>query len=300
MRNLLIRGLAVLALATADAANAQSVGTPYSWAGCYVGVNGGYGWNSGSSSYNDANATGDPINFVPAPFSIFGTPKLSFIPTPSSTGGSGGLVGGTGGCNLQSRQWVVGVEADLDWAHISGTSSTSANSGPGQFAIGAANVPPLGVGFTLSGTNALGTATEQNTLQWFSTVRARGGVLVSDRLLVFATGGLALGGINSQGSVNIYNNFVSGLTLTNVWSGSTTSTRLGGVIGGGLEWALWDRTTVKAEYLWYTFGNVSHPLNCTLNGTAGCGFPDVYPTLGNTSSSVYGSVVRVGLNYKLW
>jgi outer membrane immunogenic protein len=79
----------------------------YSWTGCYVGMNGGYGWNTGSSSYHDPNPTGDPINFLPDPFGF----PLSYIPTPSATRGSGGLVGGSGGCNFQSRQWVVGFEA---------------------------------------------------------------------------------------------------------------------------------------------------------------------------------------------
>jgi outer membrane immunogenic protein len=279
-------GAAVVgALAQLTAAGA--VAAPYSWSGCYVGANGGYGWNNGSSSYRDSNSTPDPINFIPPTPSIFGTPVLAYIPTPSGTAGSGGLAGGGAGCNWQSQQWVYGIEGDFDWANISGTSSISANSGPGQFQIGPG---------TFNGIHTLGTASEQVSLRWLSTIRARGGVLVSDRLLVFATGGLALGGINSQGSVDTYSGAFG--ALSNVWSGSTTSTRVGGVVGGGLEWALWDRVSVKAEYLWYTFGNMSHPLNCSMNNTVGCSFTDVYPTLGSTSASVFGSIVRVGLNYK--
>jgi outer membrane immunogenic protein len=271
---------------------------PSSWTGCYVGINGGYGWSNGSSGYNDTNIYGDPINFVPAPFSIFGTPNLVFITRPGSTGGSGGIAGGTGGCNFQiTKQWLIGFEADMDAAHIAGSGNNSANSGPrGQFALGAANVPPFGVGYVLSGVNALGTANEQINLQWLSTIRARGGLLVADHLLLFATGGLALGGINSQGSVNVYNNLVAtGLTLTNAWSGSTTSTRVGGTVGAGLEWAVSGPFSVKAEYLFYTFGNVSHPLTCSL----ACN-PTIYPTLGNASSSVYGNIARIGVNYKFW
>jgi outer membrane immunogenic protein len=290
MKKVLITSIAAAALSASSAFAAdmplKALPAPYSWTGCYVGVNGGYGWNSGRSGYQDSNAIGDPINSLPAPFSIFGVPTLAYIPTPSRTSGSGGLVGGTGGCNYQSRQWVVGFEADIDWADISGTSNTSANSGAKQFAEG--------VG-TFSGTNTVGTAIEQNSLRWLSTIRARGGVLVSDRLLVFATGGLALGGIKSQGSVNTFSGPFGSLGID--WSGSSTSVRVGGVVGGGLEWALWNRTTVKAEYLWYTFGNVSHPLNCSYDVGPSC-FPDTFPTLGSTSSSVFGSIVRVGLNYK--
>jgi outer membrane immunogenic protein len=288
MKYLLAGIVALFALVFVSIADAKSPPPPpvYSWTGCYVGVNGGYGWNNGNSAYRDSNSTADPINFVPNPAAPL-TP-LAYIPTPSGTAGSGGLAGGSGGCNYQSQQWVVGFEADIDWADISGTSNTSVNSGPGQFQIG-----QTGLGPVYSGVGTLGTAQEQDSLRWLSTIRARGGVLVSDRLLVFATGGLALGGINSQGSVDIYSGAFG--SLSNVWSGSTTSTKVGGVVGGGVEWAFSDRWSVKAEYLWYDLGSVSHPLNCTYIGGIGCS--DFYPTLGNASSSVYGSIVRAGINY---
>jgi outer membrane immunogenic protein len=64
------------------------------------------------------------------------------------------------------------------------------------------------------------------------------------------------------------------------------------------EWALYDRWTVRAEYLWYDLGRVSHPLNCTYNLGFPCGpAGGVYSTLGNASSSVFGSILRVGVNY---
>jgi hypothetical protein len=44
--------------------------------------------------------------------------------------------------------------------------------------------------------------------------------------------------------------------------------------------------------------NVSHPLNCSYeNGFVPC-LNDVYPTLGSASASVYGSIVRLGINYQ--
>jgi outer membrane immunogenic protein len=293
MKKIAIAAATFAALACADVLSVAQAAPPTpssAWTGCYVGVNGGYGWNNGSSSYNDTNTIGDPINFLPSAVGFFGflTP-ISYIPTPSGTGGSGGLVGGTGGCNYQIRQWVVGFEADMDWAHIGGSSNNSANSGAKQFEIG-----PL----AFSGVGVLGTAVESTTLQWLSTIRARGGLLVSDRLLLFATGGLAVGGINSQGSVNIFSGPFG--SLSSVWSGSTTTTKVGGAVGGGLEWAVSAPLSLKAEYLFYTFGSVSHPLNCSFY----IGFPacpnGIFPTLGSTNSSVYGSIVRVGLNYKFW
>jgi outer membrane immunogenic protein len=58
----------------------------FTWTGCYVGVNGGYGIGSGSGSN-------------------FGNP-------------SGGLIGGTAGYNYQIGQFVAGVEGDVDWADM--------------------------------------------------------------------------------------------------------------------------------------------------------------------------------------
>ena len=258
------------------------VAAPYSWTGCYIGANGGYGWNNGNSTYHDPNTTGDPINNLPN----FGTPSV-YIPAPTSTGGSGWLGGGGAGCNWQSQQWVFGVEGDIDGGHISGSNTTSAFSGPHQFGIG----PGI-----FTGTDSPATANEQVSLRWLSTIRARAGIAVQDRVLLYATGGLAVGGVNSQGSV-ITGTSV-GLAGGEVWNGSNSTVKAGYVVGGGVEWAFYDRWTAKVEYLWYDLGNVSHPLNCSFNSGFACGAFGVYPTLGSTSSSVFGSIVRVGLNYK--
>ena len=67
----------------------------YNWTGFYIGINGGGGF--GRSQWD-------------------------------TTGGfntSGGLVGGTVGYNYQFGQAVVGVEGDIDWADINGTTNTA-------------------------------------------------------------------------------------------------------------------------------------------------------------------------------
>jgi outer membrane immunogenic protein len=115
--------------------------------------------------------------------------------------------------------------------------------------------------------------------------------VLSDRGLLFLTGGLAAAGISSSGSVDLANSAAFA-----TWGGSNSSTRTGYTVGGGLEYAWADHWTTKAEYLWYDLGRISHPLNCTAMSSGGCSF--VYSTLGNTVSSVRGSIVRVGLNYR--
>ena len=71
----------------------------YNWTGFYLGVNGGYGWGSQ-----------DPLNIITNRFDSF------------STGIAGGAFGGTLGAQIQAGHVVMGLEADLDWADISGSS----------------------------------------------------------------------------------------------------------------------------------------------------------------------------------
>ncbi len=254
----------------------------WSWAGCYIGVNGGVGWNKGNTHYNDPNTAGDPINFLPTITASVG------LPTPSGTGGTGGLGGGGAGCNWQSQQWVYGLEADIDGGRVAGNQTTSVTEPPGF---------GLGVSPTTALLSPTGTASESTQLNWLSTIRGRVGLTVNDRLLLFATGGLAIGGVTSQGSVNVANPNVQ---IT--WSGSHSAVNAGFAIGGGAEWAFANQWTVKAEYLWYDLGSVSHPLNCASVSpvlfTSCSATPGPFATLGNAVSSIHGSILRLGINYK--
>lgn len=69
----------------------------YSWAGGYVGIEGGYGW--GHSDQTD--------HFVP-------------VPLDGHYSVNGGSVGGTLGYNWQTGPWVYGLEGDYSWADIKG------------------------------------------------------------------------------------------------------------------------------------------------------------------------------------
>ena len=71
---------------------------PYNWTGFYVGINGGGGW--GRSDWSNP----------------FGTGSMSIT--------SGGLVGGTLGYNYQMGQVVFGLEGDIDWSNIRGSTGT--------------------------------------------------------------------------------------------------------------------------------------------------------------------------------
>jgi outer membrane immunogenic protein len=248
------------------------VAPAYSWTGCYIGGNGGYAWNNSKSNYQDPNAVGDPIN---------GLGLFSTIPTPNNTSSSGWLGGGEVGCNWQmDRRLVLGIEADIDALRASGNATTFGPGPDSEYQVSPVNF-----------IGGAGTASEEVSLRWLSTIRARAGLpVLADRGLLFATGGLALGRVSSSGSLSV--NGVG--ILTDTWAGSNSSTQTGYTVGGGFEYAVTDHWTTKVEYLYYDVGNASHPLNLIANNVGAA----VYPTLGNTVSPIRGSMIRVGLNYQ--
>jgi outer membrane immunogenic protein len=185
----------------------------YSWAGWYVGLNAG-------GSFGTAR---DTTTFAGAPFG-------------STSGRLDGVVGGAQiGYNWQSSTWVYGLEAD-----IQGTSERNSTSTAGFVsAIGCALLPCF----------AAATVTDTEKLPWFGTVRARLGVLASPTWLIYATGGLAYGEIESSTAVT-----VGAVTVANTFD----TTRAGWTAGGGIESSLGNNWTGKIEYLYLDFGSVTN------------------------------------------
>ncbi len=175
----------------------------YNWTGFYVGVNGGYGWGSQ-----------DPLNIITDRFDKF------------SHGISGGAFGGTLGAQIQASHVVMGLEADLDWADLTGSSSLVPTSGG----------IPVG-----------GLFNAKTNIDWESTVRARVGY-ANDNWLFYGTGGAALLGakttLTSPGGVT-----VCGGILVNC---SGTNRQVGLVLGGGLEYGFTPSLSAKIEYLYIT------------------------------------------------
>lgn len=152
MKKLLLATVGILALGIASAAAADlprampakaPAYTPpplYNWTGLYIGINGGGGW--GSSDFS-------------APFSS------------GSFDTSGGLIGGTMGYNWQMGQVVFGLEGDLDWSNIRGSSVCG------------------------------GITTCETRNDWLGTFRGRLGYAL-DRFMPYVTGGLAVGNVKTS------------------------------------------------------------------------------------------------------
>src|SRR5262249_2123333 len=156
--------------------------TAWSWAGPYLGVNYGYAWGKSdtNTALSDA-AMGTPLIAAHTPF------KLSDM-----------IFGGQAGFNWQAGAWGAGIEADFLESRPPGRAAAlncaTAVCNP---AIGALNL------------DAPVTVTMAQKLEWFSTLRARLGVTPTPDSLLYATGGLALGGIRTSGTIT-----GSSLTLT--------------------------------------------------------------------------------------
>ena len=156
MKRLLLAGVGLAIAATAALGADPLPGRPlpvprtvsyvpfFTWNGAYVGLNAGYGF--GSSQWTDTVAR-------------ISTNKFSI---------SGGLVGGTAGYNLQLSTVVVGLEGDIGWSGIKGSTTV----------------------------NCLSTCETSNG--WLGTARGRIGYAF-DRFLPYFTGGAAFGEV--KGSV---------------------------------------------------------------------------------------------------
>ena len=186
----------------------------------------------------------------------------SALPVASSTQtqnrNSGFIAGGQVGYNRQlSNHVVVGLETDAQWSGIK--ASHQASNGPGAFTL-------TDIG---------------NSLDWFGTTRARLG-WASGPTLTYVTGGLAYGEVSAQGSQ------ISG----GLFSGSASQSKVGWTIGGGVEYALNENLSLKAEYLYIDFGGVS-------GAAYGFALSPVPPFIGSFSTGNFtANVTRIGLNWR--
>ncbi len=219
----------------------------FTWTGFYAGVNAGY-----TLSDNKTNLIGYGT--------VLNTRANAGALTNSYGTSSNGFIGGVqAGYNYQMGQFVAGVEADIDYNSSTKTSSTSATF---------AAIPY--------------TNTAKSQLNYLGTVRGRLGFTPIDRFLVFATGGLAYGGVKETIS------FTGSPSTNGNFYGSKNSTRAGYTIGAGIEYAVTTNWIVKAENLYYDLGKT----NVTISDGQFAGTTATYKRNEN------GHIIRAGVNYK--
>lgn len=213
MRKLLAVSVALGALLTAGQASADATYGPepsYAWGGFYGGITAGYGateqdWNANAVEHDT----------------------------------DGVILGGTLGVNMDTGNWVLGIEADYAWVDADDSSVTG-------FCAGA---------FTCT-----------SDMEGFGTFRGRVGYDVGtpDRgMLIYGTAGLAMVDMKYEVAT----------------VGSENETNVGWVAGAGMEIALGEKISAKAEYLHF---------DAEGSGTIGIPF----------SPEATGDVARLGLNYR--
>jgi len=304
MRLILAGCIAAILSSPAFADNSSSNGpapaatAPYDWSGWYGGVNVGYGWGRPSADF-----TGDGLsdywttgtgpgagtefieNLMAYAYNL--DPEFDPFSQPLVYSQSSTASGVTGGVQLGHNwqvgsNWLIGLETDLQLSDIGGgTEYVEPDKGPEGVRLGASS---------------------SQRLDWFGTARARVGYLPDERLLVFGTGGLAYGQTRSAASVSVIGDTgwsFDGPTWatkmvcpghTTCFAGESSRVTAGWSAGGGLEYALSPRITIKAEYLHVDLGR--QKVHLTAQSPA---VGDAFINVGFKSAY---DVVRLGMNYR--
>lgn len=82
----------------------------------------------------------------------------------------------------------------------------------------------------------------ESNIDWLGSLRLRAGFAM-DRALIYATGGLAVGGVELESDINPV-----------LFDESDSETKLGWTVGGGVEYAVADDLSVRLEYRYTDLG----------------------------------------------
>jgi outer membrane immunogenic protein len=244
----------------------------YDWNGFYVGGNVGYSWGSAKTDGSDTGTVSVSQFRTAGPTLVAGFPVVTPFATLPLWGRSnvnGVIGGGQLGYNWQRGSWLFGLETDIQGSGERGSSDVC----------------------TIAGCPAGSTLLTANyKLDWFGTARGRVGFLPTDRVLLYATGGLAYGHLSADSPL---------IPLT--WG----SVRAGWTVGAGAEVALDPNWSFKVEYLYMDLGNIggtsasATTITNALN-TPSAGFNTVTTTSTTATFNTHftDNIVRVGVNYR--
>ena len=297
----------------------------FTWAGMYVGVNAGWGWDDDDD--DDFLGGGAGTYAVPLLGGGVATYTLANPNTFVGNGNNDGFVGGAQiGFNFQPTPgagFVWGVEADIQGVWNDDDDDDFIGTGPTFYAVAptaaAVTAPGFGVAPALAGAPGNLALFEQrgafgrNGLDWFSTLRLRAG-FAFDRVLIYATGGLAFGegGDNNfvaSTGANIRAPFFVSPAAARAGAGVTNGGAFdddddiswGWTLGAGVEFAVTNNLTFKLEGLWVDLDEDNNVFGTDVAGVTNTGAPVRRTDAGfgfddNDNSDFF--VVRGGLNFK--
>jgi outer membrane immunogenic protein len=178
------------------------VAAAYDWSGFYLGIDGG--WGSSRKCWDRNTGLGG-----------------TFLAAEGCHDATGGVVGGQVGYRWQSSAWVFGVEAQGDWANLTGSNVSLIV----PFALINGVPIPLLATSNRSRIDAFGLFAGQIGYAW-------------DKALLYVKGGAAV-------TSDKYTGFTA---ATGVTFDSANETRWGGVAGVGLEYAFARSWSAAVEY----------------------------------------------------
>jgi outer membrane immunogenic protein len=232
-----------------------------SWAGWYIGINGGGAWGSVDPSAADL---GPDFFFAPGN-----------IPAVTAGAGqhfdtSGGLAGGQIGYLYQTGPAIFGIEAAFDWQSLKGTAS----NGPTPYPV----TPGSTFAWNLTGKS-----------DFLATFLGRIGYDMGE-WYPYITGGGAVAHLKYSA------NFIDTFYPTNV-TNSFSKDAWGWALGGGAEMRFAEHWMLRGEYLHMEFASVggAGSIACTV-GVGACLAP--FATTFQFNAKFREDIARVALSYK--
>jgi outer membrane immunogenic protein len=239
---------------------APAVAAVYDWSGFYIGTNLGYSWGRASTNGTAIGTQATPPVVTPVSGLLSGRADVN-----------GFIGGGQLGYNRQFGSWLAGLEGDIQF-------SNERASGDVVCTLGVTVCP---------------TFTRDYKLDWFGTARGRVGFLPAERILLYATGGLAYGKFSGSSLMGVGGNAAAGINALDF--GQWSFLRAGWTVGGGVEAALGGNWSIKFEYLYMDLGNVGGTTAnnvISVNGRTTTALTYVFNTRFTDN------IARVGVNYK--
>jgi outer membrane immunogenic protein len=216
------------------------------WTGLYLGFNAGWSWIGSSGSIDRATFA------FTGPFGVFNArPVVETFTSP--------VFGGQFGYNLQTGNWIWGIEGDVDDTNLRVERKVTIPSG---------TAVPAGTGF-LNGNQT-----------WLASAKGRIGYTWG-QAMVFGEFGVAWSGFNVDGGATVQG--APPVTFNSQFM------KRGVVMGGGFAWMLSPNWSMRAEALSYTFNGA------TFHQAV---IPGTNVTLNTASDKFTDIVARIGLDYK--
>jgi outer membrane immunogenic protein len=217
----------------------------FSWTGFYAGVHAGWGLNdpTGQSTVTGAGITG--------------------LTAQHDLDSNGPLFGGHAGYNWQiNPRLVIGIEGDITGTGIKTSSA--------QTPLCSASNPFCAPGQPING----GLMTMSQEVNWLASIRGRLGTTWGPGL-IYVTGGAAWANVDSKADAGDAFVVCASPAGGCNYPATGNTTRSGFVVGAGYETALAGNWTVRAEYLYYSFGGET--LTAASTSTTNCGTPTFSP-----------------------